>query len=338
MSETVLVTGGAGYIGSHTCKELNKAGYFPVVYDHLSTGYAEFVKWGPLEIGDILDTERLIQVIIKYTPAAIIHLAGSAYVGESVIHPSLYYRNNVQGTLSVLQAMKSTGIRNIVLSSSCAVYGIPSEPFIKESHPQVPVNPYGRTKSIIEHMLHDFAYAYGIKAVSLRYFNAAGADPDGEIGEQHDPETHLIPLLLDVAAGRRSHLDIYGDDYPSEDGTCVRDYVHVSDLANAHVKAMDKILNGGSYAPCYNLGNGQGYSVLQIVRAAERVTRKKIAVRLAPRRIGDPPRLVCDSSLAQSELEWIPQYCSLEVMLEHAWKWHQKRYSLLGISAQVPPE
>ncbi|TNJ64806.1 UDP-glucose 4-epimerase GalE [Paenibacillus hemerocallicola] len=325
MNNIVLVTGGAGYIGSHTCKRLEKEGYLPVVYDHLSTGHADFVKWGPLEQGDILDSDRLTRVLAKYNPAAVIHFAASAYVGESVSDPSSYYRNNVTGTLSLLQAMRSAEIGNIVFSSSCAVYGISSENTIKEEHPLVPVNPYGRTKSIVEHMLRDFAYAYGIRTVSLRYFNAAGADPDGEIGEHHDPETHLIPLLLDVAAGRVDHVDIYGNDYSSEDGTCVRDYVHVSDLADAHVMAMDKLMSGIS-SPCYNLGSGQGHTVLQLVRAVERVTGAKVTVRPTPRRVGDPPRLVCDPSRALAELGWKPKHSSLEEMLKHAWLWHRKRF------------
>lgn len=327
MGKVVLVTGGAGYIGSHTCKRLSQAGYMPVVYDDLRRGHAEFVKWGPLVRGDILDTEKLMFALKRYLPVAVIHFAAYAYVEESLHDPLSYYRNNVAGTLSLLQAMMSTEVRNIVFSSSCAVYGIPSDDFINEEHPQAPISLYGRTKSLSEAMLQDFYHAYGLRSVSLRYFNAAGADPEGEIGEDHEPETHLIPLLLDVAAGRRSHIDVFGNDYPSEDGTCIRDYVHVADLADAHVRAMEKLLSGKS-APSYNLGSGQGHSVLQLVRAVERVTRAKITVRIAPRRPGDSYRLVCDPSRALADLQWKPKITSLEDMLNHAWQWHRKCFNL----------
>ncbi|TMV50005.1 UDP-glucose 4-epimerase GalE [Paenibacillus mesophilus] len=328
MGKVVLVTGGAGYIGSHTCKRLSLAGYLPVVYDDLRRGHADFVKWGPLVRGDILDTESLMFALKRYSPDAVIHFAAYAYVGESFHDPLSYYRNNVAGTLSLLQAMKSSAVQNIVFSSSCAVYGLASTDNIKEEHPHSPISLYGRTKSLAESMLQDFNYAYGLRSVSLRYFNAAGADPEGEIGEHHDPETHLIPLLLDVAAGRRSHIDIYGNDYPSEDGTCIRDYVHVADLADAHVRAMEKLLRGNS-AASYNLGSGHGHSVMQLVRAVERVTRVKITVRITPRRPGDSHRLVCDPSRARAELQWRPEFSSLEDMLDHAWHWHRKRFNVL---------
>ena len=275
MNPTVLVTGGAGYIGSHTCKLLRKAGYQPVVYDDLIYGHRNFAKWGPFEEGDIADVRRLYEVLDKYRPDAVLHFAAFAYVGESVEDPAKYYRNNVIGSITLLEAVHRAGIEKFVFSSTCATYGIPKEIPISEDHPRHPINPYGRSKLMIENILEDFNKAYGIRSISLRYFNAAGADPDCEIGEDHTPETHLIPLVLDVAAGKRSHVCIHGDDYDTPDGTCIRDYVHVSDLADAHVLAL-QALEAGRGNDAFNLGNGQGFSVREIIDAAEKVTGKSI--------------------------------------------------------------
>ncbi|UJF31543.1 UDP-glucose 4-epimerase GalE [Paenibacillus hexagrammi] len=271
VNRTVLVTGGAGFVGSHTCKELSKNGYSVVVYDNLSMGHAEFVKWGVLEIGELLDLDKLKFIVGKYKPLAVLHFAASAYVGESIKKPFLYYRNNVVGTLNVLEAMKHIGVNKLVFSSTCAVYGNPIETPITESHPQRPINPYGRSKSMIETILADADAAYGIKSISLRYFNAAGADPDLDIGENHNPETHLIPLILDTAAEIRPHVHIYGNNYNTKDGTCVRDFIHVTDLARAHVQALEA-LNDGHPTDSFNLGSGTGYSILDIIAEARRLT------------------------------------------------------------------
>ena len=318
--KTVLVTGGAGYIGSHTCKALAMAGYLPVVYDNLVYGHKWAVKWGPFEKGDITDRIRLDEVINKYRPAAIIHFAAYAYVGESVINPGKYYRNNVAGSLTILEAMRDHGIDKIIFSSSCATYGIPKSVPIKEDHPQNPINPYGASKVMIERMLKDFDIAHSIRSIVLRYFNAAGADPDIEIGEDHDPETHLIPLVLDVAAGKRPEITIFGNDYDTSDGTCVRDYIHVTDLADAHVLALDA-LEHGMPSTSYNLGNEQGFSVKEVIDRASEVTGCKIATIIGSRRAGDPPRLVGNSRKIKKELGWRPQYNEIETIIETAWKW-----------------
>ena len=273
-SKTILVTGGAGYIGSHTCKALSHAGYTPVTYDNLVYGHRWAVKWGPLEIGDISDRDRLDEVIRVYQPEGVIHFAAYAYVGESVKKPAKYYRNNVAGTLTLLESMHANGVNKIVFSSSCATYGVPEKTPISEEEPQFPVNPYGASKLMVEQMLKDFDSAYGIHFFSLRYFNAAGADLDTEIGESHDPETHLIPLILDAAIGRSSHVQIYGNDYGTPDGTCIRDYIHVVDLANAHIYALD-YLRAHNDSQVVNLGVGIGHSVKEVINTAELVTNKK---------------------------------------------------------------
>jgi UDP-arabinose 4-epimerase len=319
----ILVTGGAGYIGSHTCKSLANAGYFPVVYDNLIYGHKWAVKWGPFERGDIADRDRLDGIIIKYRPAAIIHFAAYAYVGESVVDPGKYYRNNVAGSLTILEAMRDYGIDKIIFSSTCATYGMPESIMIRESHPQNPVSPYGSSKLMIECMLKDFDKAHDIRSIALRYFNAAGADPDTEIGEDHKPETHLIPLVLDVAAGRRPEINVFGDDYDTPDGTCIRDYIHVTDLAKAHVLVLNA-LERGMPGTAYNLGNGQGFSVKNVIATASIVTGCKITNNIWPRRTGDPPRLIGDSRKILNELGWKPQYTDLQVIIETAWKWALK--------------
>jgi len=276
MSRTVLVTGGAGYVGSHACKALRTAGYLPVAYDSLVHGHEWAVKWGPLEKGGIEDRARLSDVLSRRKPSAVLHFAAFVAVSESVADPARYYRNNVAGTLTLLEAIREHGVRRFVFSSTCATYGIPREMPIPESHPQEPVNPYGTSKLVIERMLRDFAPAYGLRSAALRYFNAAGADPGCEIGESHDPETHLIPLVLGAAAGDRPEIVVFGNDYPTLDGTCVRDYVHVTDLADAHVRALEAIGRAPTGASgtfeAYNLGNNRGYSVKEVIAAAERVT------------------------------------------------------------------
>jgi UDP-arabinose 4-epimerase len=309
-------------LAAMACKALARAGYAPVVYDNLSRGHAWAVKWGSLERGDLLSPARLAAVIRKHRPIAVLHFAALAYVGESVEDPLRYYRNNVGGTINLLQAMREAAVSRIVFSSTCAVYGAPKKVPIPEDHPQLPLNPYGHSKRMIERMLSDSATAHGLRSVSLRYFNAAGADPDGEIGEVHDPETHLIPLALEAAAGLRPRLTIHGTDYPTRDGTCIRDYVHVADLADAHVLALGYLV-GNPGAAAFNLGNGGGFTVREVIAAAERVTGRKIPLREGPRRPGDPPALVANAGSARRKLGWKPRYQALEVMIATAWRWLQ---------------
>ena len=316
----VLVTGGAGYIGSHTCKALSRAGFTPVTYDNLVYGHEWAVKWGALEKGDILDSPRLSHVIATYKPVAVIHFAAFAYVGESVENPAKYYRNNVAGTLSLLDAMHNNGVDKIVFSSTCATYGIPEKVPISEEAPQRPINPYGRSKLMIEQILADYGDAYGLKSISLRYFNAAGADPEGEIGECHEPETHLIPHVLDAAAGRQPHITVYGDNYDTPDGTCIRDYIHVSDLADAHVCAMMR-LGERKLERAYNLGTGDGYSVMEVIDSGRRLTNRGFKVLKGARRPGDPASLVADTSRATRDLGWLPRYTKMDDMIETAWAW-----------------
>lgn len=319
----VLVTGGAGYIGSHTCKALAKAGFTPITYDNLVHGHAWAVKWGPLEKGDILDAQRLSEVTSKYEPAAVIHFAAFAYVGESVENPAKYYRNNVVGTLTLLDAMRQHGVDKIVFSSTCATYGVPSMVPISEDAPQNPINPYGASKLMIERILADYGSAYGLRSVALRYFNAVGADAEGELGEEHDPETHLIPLILDAAAGRRPHITVYGNDYDTPDGTCIRDYVHVSDLADAHVLAM-KGLDGRALQRAYNIGTGRGTSVAQAIEIARAVTGQDIRVIQGGRRPGDPDALLADPARATKDLGWVPTRPAIAASIETAWRWSMR--------------
>jgi len=322
---TILVTGGAGYIGSHACKALAAAGYTPVTFDNLVYGHADLVKWGPLERGDLLDGERIRQVIAHYRPQAVMHFAAYAYVGESVTEPAKYYRNNVVGTLNLLDAMRESGVGRLVFSSTCATYGEPQQIPISESHPQQPINPYGTTKLMIEQVLRDYSQAYGLRAIALRYFNAAGADPQGECGEDHTPETHLIPLVLEVAAGRRSRITVFGDDYPTPDGTCIRDYIHVTDLATAHLQALAYLEQQSGFHP-FNLGNGRGFSVNEVIACAEQVTGQKIAVEIGARRPGDPPQLIGDANAAIRQLGWHQALGELPQIIESAWAWHQRRW------------
>jgi UDP-arabinose 4-epimerase len=319
---TVLVTGGAGYVGSHACKALAEAGFRPVVFDNLCTGHRWAVRWGPLVEGDILDGGALRAVLDQVRPAAVMHFAAFAYVGESVDHPGRYWHNNVAGSLQLLQAMRDCGVDRIVFSSTCATYGEPRTERIAEDHPQEPINPYGRTKLVVEQMLRDFETAHGLRAAVLRYFNAAGADPQGGIGESHDPETHLIPLALQAAAGRRPGITVFGDRHDTPDGTCIRDYVHVNDLAQAHVLALRSLLQGGASA-AYNLGNGTGFSVKEVIDAARRVTGAPIPVTVGAARAGDPPRLVAEAARARRELGWAPAWTDLDKIIESAWQWHQ---------------
>jgi len=320
---SVLVTGGAGYIGAHACKALAEAGYTPVTYDNFVYGHPTAVRWGPLEKGDIGDREQLEMVMKKYNPSAIMHFAAYAYVGESMTNPAKYYRNNVAGTLSLLESMNSCSIDKIIFSSTCATYGMPDQVPIDEDHPQNPINPYGRSKLMIEWILQDFAAAYDLKFVSLRYFNAAGADPDAEIGENHHPETHLIPLVLDVALGTRNRLEIYGTDYDTPDGTCIRDYIHVSDLADAHLLALE-YLNDGGQSEVFNLGNGNGFSVREVITTAMKVTGCDIPYLESKKRPGDPAVLIGSTEKIRDNLGWRAVHNSLEAIIRTAWRWHKK--------------
>lgn len=318
----ILVTGGAGYVGSHACKALAATGYRPVVYDDLVTGHPFAVRWGPFEHGDVLDRARLDEVIARYRPAAILHFAAFAYVRESIVQPGRYWRNNVQGSLTLLEAARDAGVTDIVFSSSCAVFGVPARTPIDEDAPKAPISPYGATKLVVETMLADFARAHGTRWTALRYFNAAGCDPDGEIGELHDPETHLIPLALEVAAGERPRLTIFGDDHATPDGTCVRDYVHVSDLARAHVLALRRLREGGAPG-AFNLGVGRGYSVREVIDEVRAVTGASLPVEIAPRQPGDPPILLADPARAARALGWSPQIPELSDIIRTAWNWRR---------------
>jgi UDP-glucose-4-epimerase GalE len=321
---TILVTGGGGYVGSHACKALAAAGCTPVVYDNLGRGHRELVRWGPLEVGDVCDGARLDEVFAKHRPEAVMHFAAFAYVGESVEDPALYYRNNVGGTLELLEAMRRAGVGALVFSSTCATYGVPDRMPITEGTPQRPINPYGTTKLVIEHVLRDFDAAYGLRSVSLRYFNAAGCDPDGEAGEIHDPEPHLIPRVLMAAAGELPQVDIFGTDYPTPDGTCLRDYIHVADLAQGHVQALDHLQRGGA-TTAVNLGTGRAFSVREVIAAAERVTGRRIQVRAGPRRPGDPPVLVADATRARTLFGFAPRFTEIEPIVATAWRWHTRK-------------
>lgn len=322
MRAAILVTGGAGFVGSHACKALAAAGFLPVTYDNLSQGHRWAVRWGPLEIGDIENGDRLLQVMDRYRPIAVMHFAALTAAGESVTEPTKYYRNNVARFLVLLDAMRRRKIDRIVFSSTAAVYGIPERIPIGENHPLAPINPYGMGKLVGERILQDCAAAHGLRSIALRYFNAAGADPDGVIGESHEPETHLIPIVLAAAAGERPHVAVYGADYPTADGTCIRDYVHVSDLATAHVLALAR-LEGWHGAEVFNLGNGHGFSVREVIAAAQRATAVQIPVKVEPRRAGDPPVLVADASRARTELGWRPVHSDLDSQIGSAWRWTQ---------------
>jgi len=323
---SILIVGGAGYIGSQTAKCVAQAGWKPVVFDNLVYGHKWAVKWGPLIEGDLADGALIKRVLEEHAVTAVVHFAAYAYVGESVTNPRKYFRNNVAGTINLLDAMIDAGVRDIVFSSTCATYGEPQRVPISEDHPQNPVNPYGETKLTVEKMLHWYGRAHALRYAALRYFNAAGADPDGEVGEDHDPETHLIPLAIAAAMDGKSGkgLEIYGTDYGTPDGTAIRDYIHVLDLADAHVAALAK-LRAGATSLLVNLGTGRGHSVRQVIAAVEKVSGKKIAVREAGRRAGDPPALVADARLAADVLGWKARIPDIETIVAHAWRWTQQR-------------
>ncbi|HET6620829.1 MAG TPA: UDP-glucose 4-epimerase GalE [Dongiaceae bacterium] len=320
----ILVTGGAGYVGSHACKAIAEAGHQPIVYDNLSRGHRSLVRWGAFEQGDLADRARLRDVITRHRPDGILHFAAFAYVGESVERPALYYENNVLGSLSLLEAIRESGPDIIVFSSTCATYGVPTRLPIDEDHPQNPVNPYGVSKLIVERMLRDYGAAYGLRSVSLRYFNAAGADPGGEIGEMHEPETHAIPLAVLAALGRMPAFQVYGKDYPTADGSAVRDYIHVADLASAHVRAFEYLSNGGE-STAINLGTGLGTSVLELIGAVERVAGRPVPIVHRSRRPGDPHALIADARRASAVLGWRPNYVDIREIVATAWRWHSSR-------------
>ncbi len=320
----ILIVGGAGYIGSHINKELNKQGFETVVFDSLVKGHQEAVKWGEFFQGDLANIEDLRQVFSKYKIDAVLHFAAFIEVGESVKDPQKYYQNNVKNTLNLFQVMLENDVKKIIFSSTAATFGNPQYTPIDELHPQIPINPYGQAKLMVEKILADYDIAYGLKYVALRYFNACGADLDNEIGENHTPESHLIPLILDAAIGKREDIKIFGTDYPTPDGTCVRDYIHVTDLAQAHILALQYLLNGND-SNYFNLGNGKGFSVKEVIDMAKKVTGVDFKVTEVERRAGDPPELVADSTKAKQVLKWQPQYADLETIVKSAWAWHQKK-------------
>jgi len=326
---TILVTGGAGYIGSHAVLALQQADYEVVVLDNLVYGHRDLVEkvlQAELVVGDTCDRPLLDQLFASRNIAAVMHFAAYAYVGESVTDPAKYYRNNFIGTLTLLEAMVAASVNKFVFSSTCATYGVPKTVPIPEDHPQDPINPYGATKLMVERVLADFGVAYGLKSVCFRYFNAAGADPEGRLGEDHNPETHLIPLVLLAALGKRDSISILGTDYPTPDGTCIRDYIHVADLASAHVLGLEYLLKGGD-TNVFNLGNGNGFSVKEVIETAKQVTGREFKVLEGDRRPGDPPALVGSGEKASQILGWQPQYADLSKILSHAWQWHQQRHS-----------
>lgn len=317
----ILVTGGAGYIGSHTVRELRERGADVVVYDSLVTGHRKSVGDAPFVKGDIFDKELLCRTFAEYKVDAVVHFAAFSLVGESMSDPAKYYRNNVAGTLSLLDAMLESGVKYLVFSSSAATYGDTGDGLITEDSPQRPTSVYGQTKLMMEQFMSDYDKAYGMKYVALRYFNAAGAHRSGEIGEAHKPESHLIPIILQTALGQRSHIGIFGEDYPTRDGTCIRDYIHITDLADAHIRALDYLENGGK-STYYNLGNGNGFSVKEVIETARRVTGEAIPAKVEGRRPGDPATLVASSEKIKRELGWKPRYDSLDEIVASAWKWH----------------
>ncbi len=319
----ILILGGAGYIGSHANKLFNRRGYETVVFDNLVYGHRSFAKWGDFFLGDLADREQIRNCFKQYPIEAVMHFCAYTYVGESVVDPAKYYRNNLVNTINLLDTMREFNVRFIVFSSTCSTYGTPSYIPIDEDHPQVPVNPYGWSKFMVERILEDYDRAYGIKHVNLRYFNAAGADPEAEIGELHDPETHLIPLVLDAAVGKRPDIKIFGTDYDTPDGTCIRDYIHVADLSDAHILALEYLRGVGS-SESFNLGNDTGFSVREVIGMAEKVTGRIITATETKRREGDPAVLISSSRKAHDILGWRPQFAELETIIGTAWNWHQK--------------
>jgi UDP-arabinose 4-epimerase len=320
----LFVTGGAGYVGSHCCKAFAQAGWDVVVYDNLSRGWREFVRWGDLIEGDLLDAPRLSRALAEVRPDAVAHFAALAYVAESVARPDLYYRVNVCGTLNLLDAMRAADVGRLVFSSTCATYGAPERLPIDEETPQAPINPYGWSKLIVERMLADHAAAYGLRYAALRYFNAAGADPDGQIGERHDPEPHVIPLAIRGALSGDHVFTVHGDDYDTRDGTAVRDYIHVADLADAHVRALRHLMRDGE-AGAFNLGTGRGVSVAEIAAAVERAAGRAFPRKTGPRRPGDPPVLVASAEKARRMLGWSPRRSDIETIIATAWRWHAQQ-------------
>ena len=318
----LLVVGGAGYIGSHTVRRLNQQGHQVLVFDNLCTGHRQAVPSGQLIVGDLSQVDHLSRVLRENEIEAVLHFAAFALVGESMSDPASYYQNNVGGTLNLLDAMRSSGVSRMVFSSTTATYGTPQQLPITEQEPQQPINPYGFSKLVIERVLDDYASAYGLAYVALRYFNAAGASPAGDLGEDHTPESHLIPIILQVALGQRSNVTLFGDDYPTHDGTCIRDYIHVDDLADAHLLALDKLKPGKGLK--LNLGSGAGYSVKEIVNMGRQITKHAIPTSIGPRRAGDPPELVADASRARELLDWSPRYSDLQTIVETAWRWHRE--------------
>jgi len=321
--KNILVAGGAGYIGSHMVLALLEKGYHPVTYDNLSEGHREAVLGGTFIEGDLADGDKLREVFRNYEISAVMHFAGNCYVGESMTNPRKYYENNVANTFNLVNVMQEMNINRFIFSSSCATYGNPIHLPLTEDHPQNPINSYGNTKLVVEKILQDYGRAYNFDSISLRYFNAAGADPQGRTGEGHEPETHLIPNVLDAALGISESVKIFGSDYDTPDGTCVRDYIHVMDLAQAHLLALEKLINGYK-TDFFNLGNGEGYSNKQVIETARKVTGKDIKVEMTSRRVGDPPILVGSSEKARSELGWKPEFYTLEKIIETAWNWHLK--------------
>jgi UDP-glucose 4-epimerase len=320
----ILVVGGAGYIGSHMVKYLGQRNCQVTTLDNLSGGYKDAVLYGEFIEGDLADQALLKQVFCSQSFNAVMHFASDIQVGESMINPAKYYQNNVINTLNLLNAMQNAGVNKFIFSSTAAIFGEPKYSPIDEKHPKQPINPYGRTKLIIEQALADYDHAYGLKSICLRYFNAAGADPEGQLGERHEPETHLIPLVLQAASGRRPHISVFGRDYDTPDGTCIRDYIHINDLCQAHWLSLKSLLEGAE-SQAYNLGNGQGFSVQEVIDTTERVTGKQIKIQNAPRREGDPARLVADASLAHKKLGWKPIYTDIENIIKHAWQWETKQ-------------
>jgi len=318
----ILVTGGAGYIGSHACKALKQAGYTPVTYDNLVTGWQDAVKFGPFERGDLADRARLDEVFARYQPAAVMHFAALSQVGEAMSEPGRYWRNNVAGSLTLIEAATAAGCLDVVFSSTCATYGEHDNVVLDEDTPQEPLNAYGASKRAVEDILRDFGAAHGLRAVIFRYFNVAGADPEAEVGEHHRPETHLIPVMLEAIDGTRPALTVHGTDYDTPDGTCIRDYVHVCDLVDAHVLGL-KWLEAGKGSQVFNLGTGSGFSVMQVIEQSRSVTNRAVPYQTGPRRAGDATKLVSGSTRAEQDLGWTPRRSTLDKMIADAWKWHQ---------------
>lgn len=317
----ILIVGGAGYIGSHTNKLLNRSGYRTVVFDNLRCGYREFVKWGAFVFGDLANKDQIRRCFQAYPIKAVMHFSALTSVGESVVQPGLYYQNNVVNTINLLEVMREFDVAHFIFSSSAATYGMPQQVPIPEDHPQLPINPYGRSKCMVEQILADYDHAYGVRHVNLRYFNAAGADPDGELGERHEPETHLIPIAMAAALGLRDSVSLFGTDYPTGDGTCIRDYIHVNDLAQAHIQALE-YLRTQNRSDSFNLGNATGYSVREVTEKVREISKRDFKIVEVPRRPGDPAILVSSSQKARDLLGWKPQFAGLEAIIRTAWDWH----------------